>query len=127
MAWKNKFNEYWSANYYKHCTNQVPRQTALETEVAKLAVPYRIQHPFPGAYAVVDFFIPSLGLILEIDGKEHRRGEKLEKDQIRDAKLAKMGYVTVRLRNEDVDENPEAAFKEALENYHAIVEQEEEI
>lgn len=120
MAWANKFNEYWSANHYKHHTGQVPRQAALEPHVAALGLPYAAQYPFPGVYAVVDFLIKPWSLILEIDGKEHRKGEKLEKDNARDAKLAKMGYITVRIRNEDVDEDPKAAFDAAIKKYHEL-------
>lgn len=118
MSWANKFNQYWSANHYKHHTDQVPRQTALEPHVAALGLPYCAQYPFPGAYAVVDFLIKPWGLIIEIDGKEHLKGEKLEKDIARDAKLAKQGYITVRLLNSEVDADPKAAMARAVSVYH---------
>lgn len=117
MSWANKFNQHWSANHYKHHTGQVPRQAALEPHVAALGLPYCAQYPFPGAYAVVDFLIKPWGLIIEIDGKEHLKGEKLLKDQTRDAKLAKQGYITVRLTNDEVDKDPKAALDRAVAEY----------
>lgn len=114
MSFANRFLDYWSGNYYKHCHGQVPRQTALEPHIAALGLVYRAQHPFPGVYGIADFLIEPLGLIIEIDGPEHGRGEKLEKDQIRDAALAKKGYLTVRLSNAEVDADPKAALERAL-------------
>lgn len=117
MSWANKFNEHWSANHYKHHKGQVPRQTALEPHIAALGLPYAAQYPFPGVYAVVDFIIKPWNLIIEIDGKEHLKGEKLLKDQARDAKLAAMGYTTVRLSNDEVDKDPKAALDRAVAEY----------
>jgi Protein of unknown function (DUF559) len=113
----NRFNAHWASNYYKHVHGKVQRQTDIEPHIAKLGLVYRAQHPFPGVYGVADFLIEPLGLIIEIDGPEHLKGEKLEKDQARDAALARNGYVTVRLTNAEVEADPAAALQRALKVY----------
>ena len=51
---------------------------------------YRIEH-----YRV-DFFIPELDLIIEIDGKHHTEQKQVEYDSNRDKALKALGYKTIR-------------------------------
>jgi ATP-dependent DNA helicase RecQ len=48
----------------------------------------------------VDFFVPQVGLIIEIDGPQHRNTK--ESDEIRDAFTQSLGLETVRFTTEDV-------------------------
>lgn len=62
----------------------------------------------------VDFFIPELDLIIEIDGKHHL--QQAEYDNNRDKKLKALGYKTIRVLAESV-----YTKKGLLELYHKIV------
>ena len=50
---------------------------------------------------IVDFFCPSKGLIVEVDGETH----VAEADARRDAALAEKGFTTIRFTNWDVRDN----------------------
>ena len=55
-------------------------------------------------HRIVDFFCPSKGLIVEIDGETHDR----EKDVIKDANLEnRIGFHTIRFTNHEVMTNLE--------------------
>ena len=61
---------------------------------------FRRQHP-AGRY-VLDFFCPSARLAVEVDGEAHGRGDRPERDALRDAWLAAQGVRVVRVRAVDV-------------------------
>ncbi|MGL4542368.1 MAG: endonuclease domain-containing protein [Polymorphobacter sp.] len=65
---------------------------------------FRRQTPL-GAY-IADFFAPSIGLVVEIDGETHEP----EADARRDAALAKLGFATVRETNREVATNMEGVL-----------------
>ena len=56
---------------------------------------FRRQHP-AGAY-VLDFYCPLRLLAIEIDGEADNRGDRPERDKIRDAWLAARGVTVVRI------------------------------
>jgi len=60
---------------------------------------FRRQHVID--HAIVDFFCPGRGLIVEVDGDTH----DAVKDSIRDARHARMGFSTIRFTNADVGKN----------------------
>ena len=63
----------------------------------KLGVSFRRQVPLLGKY-IADFFAPSLGLVVEVDGEYHgRRGKE---DERRDRALRKAGFRVVRVEAE---------------------------
>lgn len=90
----NPLLSYWSRLY----TRPTKPELALEPVLASLGHPYRFQHilsPY-----ICDFALPTLGLILEVDGSSHASPEAQAKDAARDAALAKRGWRTVRVSNE---------------------------
>ena len=60
---------------------------------------FRRQHVID--HAIVDFFCPAKGLIVEVDGDTHDAA----KDAIRDRRHAEMGFETIRFTNADVGKN----------------------
>ena len=56
---------------------------------------FRRQHP-AGAY-VLDFFCSDARLAIEIDGESHSRGDRPQRDTIRDDWFAKAGIETLRI------------------------------
>jgi len=65
------------------------------------------QHVIAGF--IVDFYCAALKLVLEIDGDVH--AAQRAEDACRDAALAELGCVVVRLRNETVLDDPAAAAR----------------
>ena len=52
---------------------------------------------------IVDFYIASANLVIELDGSQHYEQRFQEKDQHRDAYLASKGYKVLRYSNADVN------------------------
>ena len=63
---------------------------------------------------IVDFFCPSMKLIIEIDGSQHYSGEQEEKDRVRDKRFSDLGYIILRYSNLDININ----FKDICEDIY---------
>ena len=61
-----------------------------------------------------DVFVPSKKVIIEIDGFMHGTTEARAYDRRRDKELRKLGYRTVRIRNEQVDAGDFSILGKAL-------------
>jgi very-short-patch-repair endonuclease len=94
-----------------------------ETEVEKLlwrklkdrrlgGFKFRRQHPV-GIY-VLDFYCAEKGLAVELDGGGHARGEKVERDRVRDAFLESAGIRVVRFWNRQVREEMDVVVERIL-------------
>ena len=55
----------------------------------------RKQHPCEAF--TLDFFCPARGLVVEVDGEAHNRGDRPERDIRRDARVLELGYMTLRI------------------------------
>lgn len=75
-------------------------RSELEVRMLSLCRRHRLSHPavnVPIDRYVVDFLWPHQALIVEVDGWEaHRSRSAFEEDRARDARLAVLGYETVR-------------------------------
>lgn len=67
---------------------------------SKLGIKFRRQHPI--GYYIVDFFAPSLNLIIEVDGKYHNETEQAENDIERDRDLEATGATILHFTNQQV-------------------------
>lgn len=57
-----------------------------------------------GRFYIVDFYIPSPhGVIIEIDGAHHYKGEQRKYDKVRDEYLRSQGFIVIRISNSSVD------------------------
>ncbi|MBI2627459.1 DUF559 domain-containing protein [Candidatus Nomurabacteria bacterium] len=65
---------------------------------------------------IVDFFIPELGLVFEIDGSSH--DDKLEYDAERDAFMRDLNLKVVRILDIDVKKNLGSVYQFVLETIH---------
>lgn len=89
-------------------------EQALEPAVAKLAVPYRAQHPVFAAGVILDFALLDSKIAIEVDGDSHKGPKAQEKDRLRTAKLEKLGWVVVRCTNEQAISEPDATVARLL-------------
>jgi very-short-patch-repair endonuclease len=72
-------------------------------------IKFRRQHP-AGPY-ILDFFCGDAQLAIEIDSEAHDRGDRPQRDNIRDAWLAKLGVTTLRIPAADVLADLEAVIR----------------
>ena len=54
-----------------------------------------------GGY-IVDFYCPSVGLVIEVDGAQHRSREIAPSDRLRDEYMANQGLTTLRFTNSGI-------------------------
>jgi len=74
----------------------------FESGLAKLGLPYRTQRVI-GQW-IVDFAVPCLNLVIEVDGPDHL--EKVDKDQRRQRAIEKMGWAVARVASSYAKEHP---------------------
>ena len=68
-----------------------------------------------GVY-IVDFYIAEKGIVIEIDGAQHRMAEHKEADEKRDKELFLMGIKVLRYENRDVNDNFNTVCEDILKN-----------
>jgi len=73
----------------------------------QLGVSFRRQVPLGGRF-IADFFAPSLGLVVEVDGSIHRR--RRAADVRRDQRLRRLGYCILRIPVEVVMRDLDSAL-----------------
>src|SRR5207302_6567289 len=69
----------------------------------QLGVDFRRQHP-AGSF-ILDFYCPTLGFAIELDGGQHMDPANEARDTARDRWLSERGVITLRFWNSDVTEN----------------------
>ena len=79
----------------------------------KLPMPVKRQKNI-GNY-ILDFYIPSAKLAIEIDGRQHKLAENREDDRIRDEFLNSLGITVVRYTNDDIHIRFQAVAKDLLD------------
>lgn len=73
--------------------------------LCKKRIPFEYQYPFlqDDRYWISDFYIPSLNLVIEVDGAEHIKEENMERDFDRDTRVVNgFGHNVARFSNEQV-------------------------
>ena len=78
----------------------------------RLPVPVKRQRNI-GNY-ILDFYIPSAKLAIEIDGRQHQLPEHFEQDRIRDEFLKSLEISVVRYTNDDMRNRFQAVAKDIL-------------
>ncbi len=63
---------------------------------------------------IVDFYIPSRGIVIELDGSQHYEREAQRKDAIRDQTLQDLGLTVLRYPNSDVNEQFDSVCRDIL-------------
>ena len=63
---------------------------------------------------IIDFFISSKNIAIELDGKGHGENEQLKKDKIRDEELNKIGVRVLRYQNIEINKNFNGVCRDIL-------------
>jgi very-short-patch-repair endonuclease len=85
----------------------------------KLGFKFRRQHPMLGYY--LDFYCAEAALAIEIDGPSHE--DRIERDCVRDQRIAEAGVLTVRIPTKDLWEPTSMAFVKWLKDVQAACEE----
>lgn len=96
------------ANWHYLYTHPAKAEVALEPHIAKLGWVYRYQH-IVWRY-ILDFalFVGGCRIAVEIDGPDHDKKAKREKDAERTEFLEKNGWRVLRFKNKEVFADPHA-------------------
>ena len=73
---------------------------------------FRRQHP-AGPY-MLDFYCAPARLAIEVDGEAHARGDRPDRDLVRDAWLATRGVTVLRVRAADVLRHLESVLQHII-------------
>ena len=65
---------------------------------------------------IVDFYISSACIVIEIDGRQHNLPEHRENDKKRDDDMRMLGNVVLRYTNEDIHERFNAVCEDILKH-----------
>src|ERR687888_1599634 len=80
-------------------------------------------------YTGCDKYTPDLligkRLIVEVDGKVHDKDFQKTPDRIRQRALENMGYYVLRIKNEEIQNKPDAVAERIVQKYIEIIEEED--
>ncbi len=93
-----------------------PAEHSLEPAVAALGLAYRTQFPgyLYGFRYFPDFFIPQLGVVIEVDDASHEKPEKQAADAERTEYLESRGWRVLRCRNDEALDDPHGTVRALL-------------
>ena len=72
---------------------------------------------------IVDFYIASAKVIIELDGSQHYEEEGIRKDRERDTFLKANGFSVLRYSNADINENFDGVCEDILKHLSSTQEQ----
>ena len=84
--------------------NMTPQEKHLWYDFLK-KLPFTVKRQHNIDNFIVDFYIPSKKVVIEIDGIQHNSTEHKEADRKRDAILAEWNIIVLRYSNESIDKN----------------------
>ena len=84
--------------------NMTPEEKHLWYDFLKF-LPLTVKRQYVVGNYILDFFIPSTNIAIELDGSQHFETEAKEADRLRDLELAKVGIRVVRYRNTEITQN----------------------
>ena len=116
----------WVKMIYKHNKNNVsnaqilrknmtPEEKHLWYDFLK-KLPFTVNRQKNIGNYIVDFFIASKRVVIEIDGRQHGLEENKRSDAIRDSELTKLGIKVLRYKNKDINQNFNSVCEDILRN-----------
>lgn len=99
---------------------QTNSEKVFKAKLKSLGIKYEFQKiVFDGdKFYIVDFYIPKLKLVIEIDGGYHTTKDQIYKDKVRISRLSILGYKRVsRFTNEEAISIKDFKIKEILNKY----------
>ena len=82
--------------------NMTPEERHLWYDFLKL-LPLTVKRQYVVGNYILDFFIPSINIAIEIDGSQHAEVEGKKADEIRDKDLSEVGIKVIRYTNPQIN------------------------
>jgi len=79
-------------------------------------LPMTVKRQYVVANYILDFFIPSVNIAIELDGSQHFESEAKEADKRRDEDILSLGIKTLRYANTDINKNFDGVIIDILKN-----------
>ena len=96
-----KYNHHLTNNSQVLRKNMTPEEKHLWYDFLKL-LPIAVKRQHNIENYIVDFYIASKKIVIEIDGVQHKMTDTVEADKIRDDALAEWGITVLRYSNESI-------------------------
>ena len=84
--------------------NMTPEEKHLWYDFLRY-LPMTVKRQYVVGNYILDFFIPSKNIAIELDGSQHYDFEAREADAVRDSLLSSVGIKVIRYTNVDVNRN----------------------
>ena len=108
----NKINNpYLTENAKTLRTNMTKEERHLWYDFLK-TLPFTVNRQKVIGNYIVDFYIASSKIVIELDGSQHYEDENIKKDIVRDNYLKELGIKVLRYSNLDINKN----FKEVCQD-----------
>jgi hypothetical protein len=93
-----------------------PAELAIEPAIAALGIAYRTQFPgfLFGFRFFPDFFLPQLGVVIEVDDSSHNRADKILADAERTEYLEARGWRVLRCKNKEATDDPTGTIRRLM-------------
>ena len=95
--------------------NMTPEEKHLWYDFLKL-LPITVKRQYVVGNYILDFFIPSANIAIELDGSQHYEPEARETDRVRDAELEKVGIMVIRYLNAEVNKNFDGVITDIMKH-----------
>ena len=95
--------------------NMTPEEKRLWYDFLKY-LPMTVKRQYVVANYILDFFIPSVNIAIELDGSQHFESEAKEADKQRDEDILSLGIKTLRYANTDINKNFDGVIIDILKN-----------
>ena len=100
----HKYNKELTPNSQELRKSMTPEERHLWYDFLKL-LPITVNRQKVFGNYIVDFYVHSAKLVIEVDGIQHHSNENMKKDEERDAFLSEQGITVLRYDNETVRNN----------------------
>lgn len=91
--------------------NPTEAESALWGILRDKQLGYKFHRQYVVETYIVDFVCLDKLLIIELDGKYHSLSEQIERDKARENRLSQLGFRILRITNEELFVNTEAAIE----------------
>ena len=95
--------------------NMTPEEKHLWYDFLKL-LPITVKRQYVVGNYILDFFIPSANIAIELDGSQHYEPEAREADRVRDAELETVGIMVIRYLNVEVNKNFDGVITDIMKH-----------
>ena len=85
------------------------------------ALPVRVKKQKVIGRYIVDFYIPEVKTVIEIDGIQHTAPDARKADEERDLYLRSLGITVLRYSNESVEKNFRGVVADILEKTNIVI------